>query len=117
MATIVNMHQAKSQLSKLVEKVLAGEEVIVARAGKPAVRLIAIEGAAEAAPPEKKLRPIGGLEGKVWIAEDFNDPLPEDLLAEFYKDDLDLHLIARPREEPAAQHQPAPSDRDRAVGE
>lgn len=115
MATIVNMHQAKSQLSKLVEKALAGEEVIVARAGKPAVKLVPCEAAAEN--KDKGLRPIGGLEGKIWMAPDFNDPLPDDLLAEFYKDDLDLHLLTRPREQSPVEQEPTPRDRERAVGE
>ncbi|HWL70702.1 MAG TPA: type II toxin-antitoxin system prevent-host-death family antitoxin [Geminicoccus sp.] len=52
---IVNMHEAKSQLSKLVEAALRGEEVIIARAGKPVVRIEPLEPAG--------LRPIGGLEG------------------------------------------------------
>lgn len=83
MATIVNMHQAKSQLSKLVERALAGEEIIVARAGKPAVKLVAVDATATIS-AEKELRPIGLLRGQIWIAPDFDDPLPEEILEEFY---------------------------------
>lgn len=85
MATVVNMHQAKSQLSKLVEKALAGEEIIVARAGKPAVKLVACE---QAGPVEKGgLRQFGLLRGQIWMAPDWDDPWPGDFIDEFYKDD------------------------------
>jgi prevent-host-death family protein len=73
----VNIHEAKTHLSKLVEAVEKGEEIIVARAGKPVARL---------APLEKQMQPrrAGALKGKLWIADDFDDPLPYDLLAAFY---------------------------------
>jgi prevent-host-death family protein len=69
----VNMFEAKTQLSKLVERVERGEDVIIARAGKPVARLTQLESVK---------RPIryGGLKGKIWIADDFDDPLPEDFL-------------------------------------
>jgi prevent-host-death family protein len=75
-AAIVNMHDAKSQLSKLVERACAGEEIVIARAGKPAVRLTPVEPA-----PEWK-RPIGLDIGKVWMSDDFNDPLPDEFTGE-----------------------------------
>jgi prevent-host-death family protein len=64
MAEIVNMHQAKSSLSRLVERALAGEEVVIARNGEPLVKLV---------PVPKQLRPRlpGRLKGKVWMAPDF----------------------------------------------
>jgi prevent-host-death family protein len=68
----VNMHQAKSQLSALVEAVNAGEEVVIARAGKPVARLVPYRAQAEPRRP-------GGWEGRIWIADDFDAPLPEDL--------------------------------------
>ena len=74
MATIVNMHEAKSTLSKLVEKVAAGEEVVIARAGKPVAKLVRYE---------KEPRRLGFLEGKIWMAEDF-DETDEELIALFY---------------------------------
>ncbi len=72
----VNIYEAKTQLSKLVDLASSGTDVVIARAGKPVARLTALE--------EKK-RPIvfGLLEGQGWIADDFNAPLPDDLQAAF----------------------------------
>ena len=70
---MVNMHQAKTELSKLVARALAGEEVIVTRNGKPVVRLV----------PISRRRTPGGLEGKIWISPEFYEPLPEEVLREF----------------------------------
>lgn len=64
MAEIVNMHQAKSSLSRLVERALAGEEVVIARNGEPLVKLVPV-------PKEKKPRVPGLYKGKIWIAPDF----------------------------------------------
>jgi prevent-host-death family protein len=72
---IANIHEAKTQLSKLVERALEGEEVIIARAGKPAVRLVPI---LQSDTPRKG----GQWKGKVRIAEDF-DELPEDIARSF----------------------------------
>jgi prevent-host-death family protein len=72
---IANIHEAKTQLSKLVERALEGEEVIIARAGKPAVRLVPIR---ESDTPRKG----GQWKGKVRVAEDF-DELPDDLAGAF----------------------------------
>ncbi len=72
----INIHEAKTQLSKLIEAVEAGEEVIIARAGKPVARLVPFK-------PVKPVRMPGLMEGKIWISEDFNDPLPEDILDYF----------------------------------
>jgi prevent-host-death family protein len=63
-AEIVNMHQAKSSLSRLVERALAGEEVVIARNGELLVRLVPIR-------KERKPRIPGRLKGKVWIGPDF----------------------------------------------
>jgi prevent-host-death family protein len=89
--TTVNMFEAKTQLSKLVALAEQGEEIIIARAGKPAARL---------APIEPKKRPIvfGLLKGKLHIADDFDAPLPPELLAEFEGDIF-------PPEEPAEKTQ------------
>ena len=73
---IANIHEAKTHLSKLIEQVLAGEEVIIAKAGKPAIRLIPYQ-------PNTKPRIPGGWEGKVTIADDFDGELPSDVLACF----------------------------------
>ena len=74
----VNIHQAKTHFSRLLQRVAAGEEVVIARAGVPVARLVAVE------PKKRKLRPLGMDEGRIWIADDFNAPLPDDLLKEFY---------------------------------
>jgi len=72
---ITNIHKAKSQLSKLIERAEAGEEVIIARAGKPVAKLVPYH--ASEAP-----RQGGQWKGKVRIADDF-DELPEDIAAAF----------------------------------
>ncbi|MFC5864688.1 type II toxin-antitoxin system Phd/YefM family antitoxin [Acidicapsa dinghuensis] len=69
----VNIFQAKTQLSKLVELAEQGQDTIIARAGKPVARLTKLE-------PQKKAIRYGSLKGKVWIADDFDAPLPEDFL-------------------------------------
>lgn len=74
--TIVNVHQAKSTLSELLRKVEAGEEVLIARAGKPVARLI---------PALGQVRRLGTAKGQVGIADDFNAPLPPEVLEQFYK--------------------------------
>jgi prevent-host-death family protein len=69
----VNIFEAKTQLSKLVERVERGEDVIIARAGKPVARLTKLQ-------PEKKPIIFGLMKGEIWVADDFDDPLPEDFL-------------------------------------
>ena len=64
MAEIVNMHEAKSSLSRLVERALAGEEVVIARKGEPLVRLVPVS-------KEPKRRIPGRSKGKIWISPDF----------------------------------------------
>lgn len=66
----VNIHEAKTHLSKLLKRVLNGEEVVIAKAGKPIARLLPIN-----TPPER--RTPGNDAGRVVIASDFDDPLPE----------------------------------------
>ena len=92
----VNIFQAKTQLSQLIEKAEQGEEVIIARAGKPVVRLTALK-------PEKKKIRFGGLKGKVWIADDFDAPLPRDVLAEFEGGIFPLEKLEKPKKPAAVQ--------------
>ena len=73
-ARIVNVHEAKTHLSRLLRDVEAGQEIEIARDGKPIARII---------PVHLLPRVLGGDEGLVTMAEDFND-LPEDLLEMFY---------------------------------
>jgi len=72
----VNIHQAKTHLSRLVEKAAGGEEIIIAKAGKPIARLVPY------AAKGKKRRP-GRLRGKLRIKKNFDQPLPKEVLASF----------------------------------
>lgn len=73
MSLTVNMHKAKSDLSHLVRRALAGEDVIITKAGKPVARLVPIR--AERIP--------GTARGLVQISDDFFEPLPEDVVSAF----------------------------------
>jgi len=72
----INIYEAKTQLSKLVDKAASGKDVIIARGGKPVARLTAIE-------PAKKPIRYGLLKGKVKISPDFDAPLPEEVIRAF----------------------------------
>ena len=72
----VNIYDAKTRLSQLVDKAAAGEDVVVSRNGKPLVRITALVA-------EKRPVKFGVLRGKVKIAADFDTPLPNDLIAAF----------------------------------
>ena len=63
----VNMHEAKTHLSKLVERVEGGEEIVIDRAGKPVAKLVPLP------QPKPGKRKLGGWEGKVWISPDFDE--------------------------------------------
>ena len=71
-----NVHQAKTQLSKLLERVAGGEDVVIAKAGVPVARLVPI-----ARPDETRV--LGTEKGRLIVAEDFDAPLPKDVLASF----------------------------------
>lgn len=70
MTTIVNVHEAKTHFSKLLERVMSGEQIIIAKANKPVAILSPV-----AAPSERRLPGIDA--GRVVIAPDFDAPLPE----------------------------------------
>lgn len=74
--TPVNIHDAKTGLSKLVERVEAGEEIVIARAGTPVAKLVGLK-------PGRARRRLGLLDGKLEIPDDFNRPLPAALLKAF----------------------------------
>ncbi|MHC4469853.1 MAG: type II toxin-antitoxin system Phd/YefM family antitoxin [Planctomycetota bacterium] len=74
--TVVNVHQAKTQLSRLLARAQAGEEIVIARAGQPVARLVPVD--APAGP-----RVAGSAAGRVRIADDFDAPLPDDVLDSF----------------------------------
>lgn len=75
----VNMHEAKTQLSKLVARVEGGEQIVITRAGKPAAKLVPI-------PREKPgRRRLGGWEGQVWMASDEEmEKVDREIAEEFY---------------------------------
>ena len=72
----VNIYEAKTRLSQLVDKAASGEDVVVSRNGKPLVRITRLEN------PQRRIK-FGVLKGKVKIAPDFDAPLPDDVLAGF----------------------------------
>jgi prevent-host-death family protein len=74
--TTVNVHAAKSQLSRLLDAAAAGEEVIIAKAGKPIAKLVAIE-------QKKERRKLGTLAGQFRVPDDFDDPLPDEIVDSF----------------------------------
>lgn len=71
----INIHEAKTQFSKLVDAASHGKEVIISKSGTPIVKLVAYS--------TNKPRHFGVLKGKIKIADDFDAPLPEDFLADF----------------------------------
>ena len=79
---VTNIHDAKTHLSKLVERVAAGEEIIIGRAGKPVARLIPYK------EPKTAKRTPGAWKGKVWISPDFDRPAKE-IEALFYEGPLE----------------------------
>jgi prevent-host-death family protein len=74
--TTINIYEAKTQLSKLIEQAAAGKDVIIARGGKPVARLTRL------AQPPRALR-FGVLNGKVKVAKDFDAPLSAEVVAQF----------------------------------
>lgn len=77
MATLVNVHEAKTQLSKLLRRVEAGEDIVIGRAGEPVARLTRV------VPPTAPPRPLGTWRGRVEMADDF-DTLPDEVVDAFY---------------------------------
>jgi prevent-host-death family protein len=75
MSRSVNMHEAKTHLSKLVERAEAGRETVIARAGKPVAKLVPL------APP--RTRKLGALKGQIKVPADFDAPLPDEVAAAF----------------------------------
>jgi prevent-host-death family protein len=69
---VINVHAAKTHLSQLLARVEAGEELVLARAGRPVARLVPFQ--VTGAP-----RKFGGWRGRVWIADDFDAPLPDEI--------------------------------------
>lgn len=74
----VNIHEAKTHSSKLIEQIQRGGEIVIAKAGVPVARLLPY------VPEQSGIKPPGGMKDQgFWIADDFDAPLPEDLQATF----------------------------------
>ncbi len=71
----VDIHDAKTRFSQLVEAIMRGEEIVIAKAGKPVAKLVPFN--------EKKKRKFGVLKEKVFISDNFDAPLPEEVLKDF----------------------------------
>lgn len=76
MKKLVNIHEAKTHLSRLLAQVEAGGEVVIAKAGKPVARLVPVAGG-------RSGRELGVDRGRVVIGDDFDAPLPDEMLARF----------------------------------
>jgi prevent-host-death family protein len=76
---VFNIHEAKTNLSALVAKAEKGEEVVIARAGMPVVRLVPVNTQSKKRPDRRP----GFMKGKIWIGPNFEDPLPDEILAAF----------------------------------
>lgn len=74
----VNIHEAKTHLSKLLERVALGEEVTIAKAGTPVAKLVPVN-----LKPKKRI--LGSAKGEFVVPDDFNDPLPKEIEDLFYK--------------------------------
>lgn len=88
----VNVHEAKTQLSRLLEAVEAGEDVVIARAGRPVARLV---------PVTPARRQLGGLQDRFTVPADWDAPLPDAVLADFHgrpADPTDPLAVATTRE-------------------
>jgi prevent-host-death family protein len=72
--SVVNVHEAKTQLSRILERVAEGEEIVIAKAGRPVAKLVPI--------PSEPRKP-GRCKGKIKIGDDFDGPLPESILKGF----------------------------------
>lgn len=76
MVEVINMHEAKTHLSRLAERASNGEEIVIARSGRPLAKLVPIG-------DQRKPRTLGLWSGKVWVGADFDDPLPREVQQQF----------------------------------
>ena len=94
----INVHEAKTNFSKLLQRVALGEEITIAKAGVPVAKLVPVYA-------EKPKRPLGLFKGQIWMADDFNGPLPDDILAGFLGEELPPTKIAAKSEVTASKKQ------------
>ncbi|OGT47249.1 MAG: hypothetical protein A3E82_06595 [Gammaproteobacteria bacterium RIFCSPHIGHO2_12_FULL_38_11] len=78
---IVNIHEAKTNLSKLLQEVMHGQEVIIAKAGVPIAVIKPIEA-------KKPKRIFGSMKGEIWVSDNFDDPLSDEDLDLWYNGDI-----------------------------
>jgi prevent-host-death family protein len=76
MKTTYNMHEAKTQLSRLAERAANGEEITIARSGRPVAKLVKAE-------MERPKITLGLAKGEIWMSDDFDDPLPDEIQKHF----------------------------------
>lgn len=74
---LLNLYDAKTHLSALVEEASAGAEIIIAKAGRPRARLVALRQSARRRP--------GRAKGRIWVSDDFDAPLPASVLDSFHR--------------------------------
>lgn len=77
----VNIHEAKTHLSRLVEQAAKGEPFVIAKAGKPMVKVVALD-----APPEKPVRRLGFMKGQIQVPDDFDRMGEDEILCMFEGD-------------------------------
>ncbi len=86
---MVNTHEAKTHLSKLLERVANGEEIVIGRSGKPVAKLVPYA-------PNREPRPFGTLKGKIWASPDWDSPETNEEIAElFYGGEIEPETPAR----------------------
>ncbi len=73
----INIHEAKTHLSRLIERAEAGEEIIIAKSGKPVAKLVSLQ-------TPKAIRQPGTAKGEIVVSDDFDAPLPDDVLRDFH---------------------------------
>lgn len=78
---VVNLYEAKTQLSALVDDAAAGAEIIIAKNGKPMAKLVPLR--------DRPRRKPGRFKDKIWISDDFDAPLPQDIIDSFYNSKIE----------------------------
>ncbi len=81
--TVINVHEAKTHLSRLLARAAGGEEIVIAKAGKPVARLVPIDGML------REPRRLGALKGQIWLAEDWDShEVNEAIARDFYESEI-----------------------------
>jgi prevent-host-death family protein len=78
-----NIHEAKTHFSRLVDEAASGKEIVIAKAGRPVAKLVSID--VVTGKEKREPRKLGILDGKMSVPDDFDAPLPDDVLALFYE--------------------------------